>query len=528
MQSILGRFLLLGGFTLVALMLFLPSTPLSSKLPSFLVDNVPKIVLGLDLQGGMHLVLKVDREAAVANSTQRLVDGIENIMEDRNVILRSIDKVGNSEIAIAYAGENSQAKVKKIMDDEFFIFSAPEDKDGKLHYKITEDEVERLKKWALSQALETIRNRIDKFGVTEPLVQRQGQDQIVVQLAGVKDTKRALELIGRTAILEFKMLDEENDPVEAEKFGAPAGSEILYQQSVDFITGEDIKTPYLVKEDAFMTGDLISDARTAFDGQQNKPNVSLMLNKEGAKIFAKVTEDNVGKRLAIILDGNVYSAPVINERIAGGQVSISGSFTYEEATDLAIVLRSGSLLAPVEIVQNVTVGPTLGKDSIDAGLKAVTLGGILVLVFMIAYYRVSGIIADIAITLNIIMLLGAMAWANATLTLPGIAGIILTIGMGVDSNVLIFERIKEELRAGRTPRSAINGGYNRAWWTIIDSHITTLITAVVLFQFGSGPIKGFAVALSLGILTNLFTALVGTKLAFDIQSEKFRIKKLSI
>lgn len=528
MQSILGRFLLLGGFTFVALMLFLPSTPLSNKLPSFLVDSVPKIVLGLDLQGGMHLVLQVDREAAIENFTQRLADGIENIMEDRNVIVLSVKKVGQSEIAIAYAGENSEADVQKIMKEEFFIFDSPEDKDGKLHYKITEVEVERLKKWALSQALETIRNRIDKFGVTEPLIQRQGQDQVVIQLPGIKDTKRAIDLIGRTAVLEFKMLDEDNDPVEAERFGAPAGSEILYQKSIDSITGEEIKIPYLVKKEAFMTGDLISDARTAFDTQQNKPYVSLMLDSTGAKIFARITEDNVGKRLAIVLDGNIHSAPVINERIGGGQVSISGSFTYEEATDLAIVLRAGALPAPVEIIQNVTVGPALGKDSIEAGLKAVVFGGVLVLIFMIAYYRVSGIIADIAITLNIIMLLGAMAWANATLTLPGIAGIILTIGMGVDSNVLIFERIKEELRAGRTPRSAINGGYNRAWWTIIDSHITTLITAVVLFQFGSGPIKGFAVALSLGILTNLFTALVGTKLAFDIQSEKLKIKKLSI
>ncbi|MDP2690252.1 MAG: protein translocase subunit SecD, partial [Deltaproteobacteria bacterium] len=256
--------------------------------------------------------------------------------------------------------------------------------------------------------------------------------------------------------------------------------------------------------------------------------VSIVFDSAGARIFERITTQNVGKRLAIVLDGNVHSAPQIREEITGGKAQITGSFTYEEATDLAIVLRAGALPAPVNIIQNVTVGPTLGADSIRAGVRAAVLGAALVLVFMVIYYRFSGAIADFAVFLNIVMLLGAMAWLNTTLTLPGIAGIILTMGMGVDSNVLIFERIKEELRSGRTPRSAINAGYGHAWWTIVDSHVTTLITAAVLFQFGSGPIKGFAVTLSLGILINLFTSLVGTKVAFDIQSEKFRMKSLSI
>ncbi|HLE08892.1 MAG TPA: protein translocase subunit SecD, partial [Thermodesulfobacteriota bacterium] len=248
----------------------------------------------------------------------------------------------------------------------------------------------------------------------------------------------------------------------------------------------------------------------------------------GARIFERITEANQGRRLAIILDGNVHSAPVIREKIAGGNAQISGGFKYEEATDLAIVLRAGALPAPVKVVQNLTIGPTLGRDSIRAGIKAMVLGGILVLAFMVYYYRFSGLIADVAVSLNVLMLLGAMAWFSATLTMPGIAGVLLTIGMGVDANVLIFERIKEELKTGRTPRSAVEAGYGRAWWTVIDSHVTTLITAAVLFQFGSGPIKGFAVSLSLGILINLFTTLVGTKLAFDIQNERFRVKKLSI
>ncbi|HLG29101.1 MAG TPA: protein translocase subunit SecD, partial [Candidatus Brocadiales bacterium] len=273
---------------------------------------------------------------------------------------------------------------------------------------------------------------------------------------------------------------------------------------------------------------LLTDARVAIDSQFNEPYVSLTFDREGARIFENITAQNVNKRMAIILDGTVYSAPVIREKIGGGRAQISGNFTHDTAKDLAIVLRAGALPAPVNIIQNVTVGPSLGEDSIKAGVKAAIVGAILVLGFMLIYYRLSGLIADFAMVINIAMLLGAMAWFNATLTLPGIAGIILTIGMGVDSNVLIFERIKEELRTGRTVRSAIDAGYDRAWWTIIDSHVTTLITAAVLFQFGSGPIKGFAITLSIGILINLFTALVGTKVVYDMVSHGRRLERLSI
>jgi len=273
---------------------------------------------------------------------------------------------------------------------------------------------------------------------------------------------------------------------------------------------------------------LDTDARVSIDQQFNEPFVSITFDRVGARIFERITRENVKKRLAIILDDNIYSAPVIQERIAGGRAQVTGNFSMEEATDLAIVLRAGALPAPVDIIQNVTVGPSLGRDSIEKGVKATLIGGVLVLIFMVFYYRLAGVLADLALLLNIIMLLGAMAFFEATLTLPGIAGIILIVGMGIDSNVLILERIKEELGAGRTVRSAIDAGYDRAWWTIVDSHVTTLITAFVLFQFGSGPIKGFAVTLSLGILTNLFTALIGTKVAFDIQSDKLRLRKLSI
>jgi preprotein translocase subunit SecD len=277
-----------------------------------------------------------------------------------------------------------------------------------------------------------------------------------------------------------------------------------------------------------LTGDLLSDAKVNIDSRFSEPYVSISFNDAGAKTFEDVTAANVKKRMAIILDNTVYSAPVIQERIAGGNAQITGSFTMEEAKDLSIVLRAGALPAPMKMLQNVTVGPSLGSDSIEAGKRAGIIGTVAVVIFMILYYRLSGVIADFALFLNIVLLLGAMASLNATLTLPGIAGIILAIGMAVDSNVLMFERMRDELRAGKTPRAAVDSGYDKAFWTIFDSHVTTLITAAVLFQFGTGPIKGFAVTLSLGVAINLFTALIGTKSVFDIINSKRELTKLSI
>jgi preprotein translocase subunit SecD len=288
------------------------------------------------------------------------------------------------------------------------------------------------------------------------------------------------------------------------------------------------KTPYLLKKETLLTGDLLTEAKVNIDQRFNEPYVSITFNNAGAKIFEDITGQNVKKRLAIILDQNVYSAPVIQERIGGGNAQITGSFTMDEAKDLAIVLRAGALPAPVKILQNVTVGPSLGRDSIEAGTLAGIIGTILVVAFMIFYYRLSGVIADFALVLNIVLLLGAMASLNATLTMPGIAGIILAIGMAVDSNVLMFERMREEVRSGKTPKAAVDGGYKKAFWTIFDSHVTTLITAAVLFQFGTGPIKGFAVTLSLGVAINLFTALIGTKTVFDIIHAKREVERLSI
>ena len=528
MRSIFWRLILLAGFAVLAIALFLPSTPLSKRLPAFWANNIPKIVLGLDLQGGMHLVLSVDQEKALETHTQRLVSSVEEEFKKKNIAYGSAVRTGFDGMTVSYPDEKTRQEITKVVADEFGVFDAPTASDGKLFFRLAEKETKRLRDWALSQALETIRNRIDKFGVAEPVIQKQGDREIVVQLPGLKDPERAIQLIGKTAVLEFRLVDDSMDPYRALSVGPPPDSEILYQPKYIKETGKTEKIPFLIRKEVLLTGDSLSDARVAFDSQYNEPYVSLTFDSNGARIFERITSQNVGKRLAIVLDGNVHSAPSIREAISGGRAQITGSFTYDEATDLAIVLRAGALPAPVNIEQNVTVGPTLGADSIKAGVQAAILGGILVLIFMLIYYKVSGFIADFAVFLNIVMLLGAMAWLNTTLTLPGIAGIILTMGMGVDSNVLIFERIKEELRSGRTPRSAVNAGYDHAWWTIVDSHVTTLITAAVLFQFGSGPIKGFAVSLSLGIMINLFTSLVGTKVAFDIQNDKFRVKSLSI
>jgi preprotein translocase subunit SecD len=396
-------------------------------------------------------------------------------------------------------------------------------------FLLPEKELQNIKENAVHQALETIRNRIDQFGVTEPVIVQQGENQILVQLPGVKDPQRALELIGRTAQLEFKLVDEEASTRAAPGGAVPDGDELLMMRSRNRETNVVTTTPLVLKKQTLLTGDLLTDARVRIGGQIGKePEVSIEFNSEGAKLFDLVTGENVGKRLAIILDNTVYSAPAIRERISGGKAQITGSFTMDEAKDLAIVLRAGALPAPVKVIQNITIGPTLGQDSIRKGVRAAMLGALFVILFMVVYYRYCGIVADIALFLNLFYLIGVFTALSATMTLPGIAGIILTMGMGVDTNVLIFERIREELRLGKTVRAAVDGGYEKAWVTILDSHITTLITTFILFIFGTGPIKGFAVTLSIGIIINLFTAVFGSKAVFDWYLMKFKPRRLSI
>jgi preprotein translocase subunit SecD len=537
-KNVLWRILFIGFTVLVAVVFFLPNTPLFSYMPQWWQKSMPSkgIVLGLDLQGGLHLVYEVEGQKAVETSTERYVTFIRDNLAKKNIKA----EVTRNGLDITVAPGTQE--VSDILKTNY-PFLDTKASGQNIVAKINDKEASKIADNAVDQALETIRNRVDQFGVAEPTIVRQGEREIVVELPGVKDPRRAIDLIGKTAQLEFKIVDDESplaaqlpssvQPGDEESVlrqfqgKVPADDEILFERKVNRETGVVSISPLLLKKQAALTGSLLSEAKVSLDNLA-QPYVSIAFNAEGAKLFDQVTAANVKKRMAIILDNNVYSAPVIQERISGGSAQITGSFSMDEAKDLAIVLRAGALPAPLKMLQNVTVGPSLGSDSIHAGLLAGIMGTIAVILFMIVYYRLSGVIADFALILNIVILFGAMASLNATLSLPGIAGIILAIGMAVDSNVLMFERIRDEVRAGKTPRSAVDSGYHKAFWTIFDSHVTTLITAAVLFQFGTGPIKGFAVTLSLGVMINLYTALIGTKTVFDLINSRRDVKKLSI
>jgi len=541
MKAVQGRLILLGLAVIASVVLFIPSTPLFPHMPEWWKEYLPNkgITLGLDLQGGIHLVLEVESDRAVEIAMDRLMNNMTDILAEKKIPVESVKRTTPTEITVTLVSPTDKDALLKIADDQFTILTASSPSDRVVVFSMKAQEAERIKKQSVNQALETIRNRIDEFGVAEPLIQQQGPRQIVVQLPGVKDPARAKALIKNTALLEFKMLDEDSPLAKELPSGVPVGKEgdiarefgpkippedeILFERTVDKDSRLVTKKAYLVKKRAVLTGDVLTDARVSIGEFQNA-YVSINFDSTGAKLFERITAENVKKRM----DNTVYSAPVIQERIGGGRAQITGSFTTEEANDLAIVLRAGALPAPVKIIQDLTVGPSLGRDSIAKGVRSTIIAGGVVIFFMVLYYRMSGAIADFALILNLICLLGALAGLNATLTLPGIAGIILTIGMGVDSNVLIFERIREELRTGKPVRPAIDAGYDKAFLTIVDSHVTTLITGLALFLFGTGPIKGFAVTLCLGIAINLFTALVGTKVIFDLINRRGKVERLSI
>jgi preprotein translocase subunit SecD len=547
MKKVGGRLTALAVVVFLSVVAALPSYPSAFQaLPPWLKRILPSkgITLGLDLQGGIHLVLEVEEDRAVEIAVDRSVTAIQDLLNEKHIPVESVKRNGLAQVTIGYQKEELKEQITKVLEEfPAFVDKTPAGSTGLLTYELLDSEIKRIKDSAINQALETIRNRVDQFGVAEPLIQRQGVKHIIVQLPGIKEPQRAKDLIKETALLEFKLLDEAS-PVAAElpqrvlkgqeetvlrefQNKIPEGDEILFEKVIDKETGREYRVPYLVKKRVMLAGDVLRDARVAI-GQFNEPYVAVTFDAKGAREFERITEENVKKRMAIVLDNTIYSAPVIQERISGGRAQITGAFTTQEANDLAIVLRAGALPAPLKIIQDLTVGPSLGRDSIEKGIRATLFAGVLVVLFMAIYYRLSGLIADFALALNLICLIGALAALNATLTLPGIAGIILTIGMGVDSNVLIFERIREELRSGKPVRLAIDAGYDKALLTIIDSHVTTLITGLALFLFGTGPIKGFAVTLCLGIAINLFTALVGTKVIFDLINRRRQLTRLSI
>ncbi len=531
---------------------------------------------GLDLQGGMHLVLQVDLEKAIENTLDLAAGNLKDHLTTKQISVVRTPSDNPNEVVLTLPNTGAVDTVRDVVKGDFPDLSINIQSEAgsfpKIFVTLSEEKIDFINKNAVNQSLEIIRNRIDQFGVAEPVIIRQGKDEIVVQLPGVKDPKRALDLIGKTAQLEFKLLYEDggvdlnslieqgkqtmiwpiwDDPQdqrsEADKRQAyltqtegrkqlnsilknrlPPDTEIYFEKKV--LTSNGVKTetvtPLLIKSPVMMTGDMVQDSQPQIGGTFNEPYVSMDFTSYGGKLFGQITEKNVNKRFAIILDEIIKSSPVIRERILGGKAQISGSFTYEEASDLAIVLRVGALPAPVSIIQNLTVGASLGKDSIHKGLMSGLLGTAMVLLFMMFYYRVSGVIANGALCFNVLLLFAGLASMNATLTLPGIAGIILSIGMAVDANVLIFERMREEFAIGKSVKSGIEGGYEKAFWTIVDSQVTTLITALALFMFGTGPIKGFAVTLSLGVTFNLFTTLFGTKLVYDVLHSKKWLKPL--
>ncbi len=511
--------------------------------------------LGLDLQGGMHLVLQVDIDRAIANSLDLAAEELRETMREQQVTLVRA-RTGDPQTAV-FTLPNIGALTaveRKVSDDFPNLQLRSESQEGtfpRIFLTLNEEQAGFIEKNAVRQSLEIIRNRIDQFGVAEPVIVRQGINEIVVQLPGVRDPERAIDLIGQTAQLEFKLLDDSqtvnleqliNQAVESGQWQPgedrrklnqalrgmlPDDREIYFYRTVDRQSGLERDDPVLLYKTSLMTGEMVRDARVQVGGTFNEPYVSLDLTGRGARVFGQITERNVGRQLAIVLDEVVRSAPVIRERILGGSAQISGGFRHEEAADLAIVLRVGALPAPVEIIQNLTVGASLGKDSIHRGLISGLFGALLVSMFMVIYYRLSGVIANAAMVLNILFIFTGLAMMQATLTLPGIAGIILAIGMAVDANVLIFERMREEFALGKTVKSGVEGGYGNALSTIVDSQVTTLITALALFLFGTGPIKGFAVTLSLGVTFNLFTTLFGTKLAYDFLHAKRRLGQLN-
>jgi len=489
-----------------------------------------KIKLGLDLKGGMYLLYEVEVEKAIALKLERIGNDIVEHLENEGIGVdtSSIDKNGTLKIALY---SKSDAKIARKMVSEFSdIVELPElSGDENLAYSYSPTRIASIKQHAIDQALETLRNRIDAFGVAEPSIQRQGERRLLIQLPGVQDPERAKSLINTTAMLEFKLVSEKGSVNDAVKGIIPPNLELAWSYDRDPATGKlTKKTPYLLEKAVRLTGEFVENADVRIDRQYNTPYVSITFDSEGARRFGDLTEKNVNRRLAIVLDGKIHSAPVIRERIGGGRASISGSFTHDEARDLSIVLRAGALPAPLTLLEERTIGPSLGADSITRGIKSIVFGFVTVVLFMLVYYRLGGLVADIALFVNLIVIAGLMGYLGATLTLPGIAGIILTVGMAVDANVLVFERIREEVANGKTIRAAVDSGFSKAFLTVVDSNVTTLIAAVVLFQFGTGPLKGFAVTLTIGIVASMFTAIFLSRTIFSMILSNRKLKKLSI
>ena len=491
---------------------------LLSRSPAWLTSiGALPMYLGLDLRGGVHFLMQVDMKSALSKKVEAYTNDIRGSLREQRIQYSGISREGQ-QIRIRFRDTATREKAlihisKSVPDLELKTV------DGSGEYQLTGtlriEAQRRTQEFAIQQNITTLRNRVNELGVAEPIIQQQGADRVVVQLPGVQDTAKAKDILGRTATLEVRMVDDENMGVDFQqrvKSGQlPFGTELYYERN-----GQ----PVLVKRQVVLTGERINDAQPGFDSTNGEPAVHITLDGAGARIFQQVTRENVGKRMAILLfergKGEVVTAPVIRQEIGGGRVQISGRMTTQEARDVSLLLRAGALAAPMDIVEERTVGPSLGADNIRVGFQSTWIGFAAIAVLMVAYYTLVGVFSVLALAANLLFLIALLSMLQATLTLPGMAGIALTIGMAIDANVLINERIREELRNGVTPHAAIFAGYDRAWGTILDSNITTLIAGLALFAFGSGPVKGFAVVLCLGILTSIFSAVVVSRAMMNL------------
>jgi preprotein translocase subunit SecD len=501
---------------------------LISASPDWLSNiNANPMFLGLDLRGGVHFLLEVDMDAAVKKTLDKKSGDIKRDLRNNQIRFGSVD-IDNGSILIQLRDQATANQVLAQLNKDFpKINAAIDGNTSNVRVTITPDEMETIKEAAVKQNILTLHNRVNELGVAEPIIQQQGPDRIVVELPGVQDTARAKDILGRTATLEVRMVDDDRDAMNQAMSGSvPAGDQLL-----DEVNAGGTVSKILVKNDVELTGDNINDAQPGFD-ENGSPAVNISLDSAGAAIFKQVTADNIGKRMAMILvdhgTSQVVTAPVIRTQIGGGQVQISGAMSVQDANDVSLLLRSGSLAAPMNIIEERTVGPSLGQENINKGFHSVLWGFLAIAIFMCIYYRVFGVISIISLSVNLLLLVSILSMLQATLTLPGIAAIALALGMAIDSNVLINERIRDEIRAGHKPHAAIEAGYGHAWATILDSNITTLIAGLALLAFGSGPVKGFAVVHCLGILTSMFSAVMVSRGITGFLYANKRITKLPI
>ena len=502
---------------------------LVSRSPAWLTAlHAAPMYLGLDLRGGVHFMLQVDMQAALTKKAESYAGDIRTVLRDKNIRHGGISRNGQT-IEVRVRDEATQTATRNLISDQFpdlQTTSTPEGGEFKLLATIKPEALRRVQDQALQQNMTTLHNRINELGVAEPVIQQQGLDRIVVQLPGVQDTAKAKDILGRTATLEVRMVDEGTEARAAEMGSGPVpfGDEKYLDRN---------SQPVIVKKQVVLTGENLTDAQPGFDSQTQEPTVNLTLDAKGSRIFKDITRENIGKRMAIVLfekgKGEVVTAPVIRSEIGGGRVQISGRMTSMEANDTALLLRAGSLAAPMEIIEEFTIGPSLGADNISRGIHSVVWGLVAVAAFMCMYYLLFGVFSTIALGVNVLMLVAVLSMLQATLTLPGIAAMALAIGVAIDSNVLINERIREELREGASPQMAIHAGYERAWATILDSNVTTLIVGLALLAFGSGPVRGFAVVHCIGILTSMFSAVFFSRGLVNLwYGGKKKLKSVSI